>query len=432
MGKDKKPETKKPKSKVPDLVKNKAPYLDDLTACMQCGYCQSVCPVYEEGKWESLSPRGKLFLMKDLTSKNSALQRLFGKKITNKITGSVEIDHEEFMNAIYRCTLCSRCETVCHVEIEFHEYWDHLREWMVKNGIKPPENTINMYNDIANTDFNNPFKETKDKRDEWYRDDYPDLPATAEVVYYIGCMTSFYEYQVLLNTMKIFTKAGVNFTTLGQEEVCCSAINVMTGQTENFKDIAKRNVDAIKKRGAKRVVTGCPGCFRALRKYKKFVDYDFEIIHTIDLLHEVVTQGKLEWKKDFKSKQLPVIYHDPCELGRILEFEDKPRYDQPREILLAVPGIDEVLEFPTNKLDSACCGGGGGLKATDYDLSSQIALKKVEAAIEIGAKTIVSTCPNCKNQIGIAVELKKAELKKQGEKFKMNVMDVTDVVSKSI
>ena len=113
-------------------------------------------------------------------------------------------------------------------------------------------------------------------------------------------------------------------------------------------------------------------------------------------------------------------------------MEERPRYEQPREILLAVPGIDEVLEFPTNRMDAVCCGGGGGLKATDYDLSAEIAVKKVEDAIELGVKTIVSTCPNCKNQIGVAVELKKDELKKTGEKLKIKVMDVTDIVAKSI
>ena len=103
MAKKERPEKEKksPKKKAADLVKNPPPYIKDLTACMQCGYCQSVCPVYEEGKWESLSPRGKLFLMKDLASKNGFLERLIGKKLTNRITGYEEIDLEDFMNAIF-------------------------------------------------------------------------------------------------------------------------------------------------------------------------------------------------------------------------------------------------------------------------------------------------------------------------------------------
>ena len=419
------------KKKGPDPLKNKPPHMKDLYACLQCGYCRDVCPVYGESGWESLSPRGKVFLLKALSTKDSPLHKIFGKKISDILTGGGEITLEEAMEKIYTCTLCSACEERCHVEIPFHEYWEDIRKWLVENGIEPPENTRDMYKNIANKDFRNPFKETLDKRDEWYRDDF-DLPEKAEIVYFIGCMTSFYEYQVLLNTMKIFQTANINFTTMGQDEMCCGAINVMTGQLDNFKDIADHNVGQIKRRGAKRVVTGCPGCLRALKKYSKYTDFDFDILHSMELIAEIIEQEKLEFKKPFKEKDLPIIYHDPCELGRISEYEDHGIFDEPRYILLKVPGIDKILEFPTNRMDSVCCGGGGGLKAVNYDLSADISIKKIEQAIELGAKTIVSSCPNCKNQMGIAVELLKKEYKKDGKKFKMKVMDVTDIVAKSI
>jgi len=414
-----------------DLMNNKPPHLDDLYACLQCGFCRSVCPVYREKGWESFTPRGKVYILKQLIDKNSMLDKILGKKLTDKLTHHGKIDLDELMKSIYTCTLCSRCETVCHVDIEFHEAWEEIRKWLVERGIGPPASTVDMYNDIENKEYLNPFMEPLEKRDEWYRDDY-DLPEKAEVVYYPGCMTSYHEYQLLLNTMKVFTKAEVNFTTLGTEEMCCGAINVMTGQLKNFKKIAKYNVDQIKKRGAKRVVTGCPGCYRGLKKYRKYTKYNFKVIHTTELIAELIDQGKLEFKKEFKAKNLPIVYHDPCELGRISELEGKGIYEAPRHILKSIPGIDEVLEFPYNHKDSYCCGGGGGLKAVDYDVSTDITARKIDEAIELGANTIVSSCPNCKSQIGIGVELKKEMYKQKGEKFKMNVMDVMDVVAKSI
>ena len=83
-------------------------------------------------------------------------------------------------------------------------------------------------------------------------------------------------------------------------------------------------------------------------------------------------------------------------------------------------------------MDSICCGGGGGLKAFNYDLTADITLRKVEEAIELGAKTIVSACPNCKAQFSDGVELKKEKMAKTEEKLKMKVMDVLDIVAKSI
>jgi heterodisulfide reductase subunit D len=425
--------TSKPTQKElkPDLVKNKPPHLDDIYACLQCGYCKSVCPVYRETGWESLTPRGKVYLLKHLIDKNSFLDKILGKKITNYLTGKGKIPLEEAMIKIYTCTLCSRCETICHVDIDFHEYWEEIRKWMVENGIKPPKNTIDMYHNIAKEEFKNPFMEPCEKRNEWYRDDYK-LPEKADIVYYVGCMNSYYEYQVLLNQMKVFTKAEVNFTTLGADEMCCGAINTMTGQWDNFKQIAEYNVGEIKKRGAKQVITGCPGCYRAFKKYFKFVDCDFELLHTTELMANLIKEGKLEFTKEFKEKNLPVIYHDPCELGRISEYEGKAIFDAPRFILKSIPGIDEILEFPQNRMDSICCGGGGGLKAVDYDLTAEITARKVDEAIELGAKTIVSACPNCKAQIGIGIEMKKDELKNKGQKFKMKMMDITDIVAKAL
>lgn len=415
----------------PNLVKNKPPHLDDIYACLQCGYCNSVCPIYRETGWESLTPRGKVFLLKHLIAKDSFFDKILGKKITDILTGRGKISLQELMTKIYTCTLCSRCETICHVDINFHEYWEEIRKWMVENNIKPPENTIDMYKNIADEKYKNPFMEPYSKRDEWYRDEYK-LPEKATIVFFIGCMTSYHEYQLLLNTLKVFTTVGLNFTTLGNDEICCGAINTLTGQWGNFKDIANYNLNQIKKRGASKVVTGCPGCYRAFNKYRKFVDWDFKLYHTTEVVAALIKAKKLEFTKEFKEKNLPILYHDPCELGRIIEYEGRGIFNAPRYILKSVPGIDKILEFSNNHMDSICCGGGGGLKAVNYDLTTDITLRKINEAIDLGANTIVSACPNCKTQFSDAVKIKKEQMKDSDEKFKMKVMDVMDIVAKSI
>ena len=422
------PKQKEPK---PNLVRNKPPHLDDIYACLQCGYCASVCPVYRETGWESLTPRGKVYLLKHLIAKDSFFDKILGKKAADFLTGRGRISLEEAMTKIYTCTLCGRCETICHVDIDFHKYWEEIRKWMVENGIKPPQNTIDMYNNIANEEYKNPFMEPVPKRDEWYRDDYR-LPEKADILYFIGCMTSYHEYQILLNTLKIFTSAGLNFTTLGTDEMCCGAINTMSGQWDNFKTIAENNVRQIEKRGATQVVTGCPACYRALKKYRGFVECNFKLLHTTELVAELIEEGKLKFTKEFKEKNLPIVYHDPCELGRISDYEGKGIFEAPRYILKNIPGIDNILEFSNNHMDSVCCGGGGGLRAVNYDLTMEITLRKIDEAIELGAKTIVSACPNCKAQMSDGVKAKKEKMINSEEKFKMKVMDVLDVVAKSL
>ena len=70
------------------------------------------------------------------------------------------------------------------------------------------------------------------------------------------------------------------------------------------------------------------------------------------------------------------------------------------------------------------------MKAVDYDLTTDITARKIDEAVALEAKPIVSACPNCKGQISIGVEAKKEEMKAKGEKFKMNVMDIADIVAK--
>lgn len=401
---------------------DKPPHVDDLYSCLQCGYCRSVCPIFAEKGFESFTPRGKVYWLKQM-SDIGLIDKILGRKIEPT---------EEWIKAMYSCTLCARCETECHVNIKFHEFWEEAKNWMVRHGYGPPQAPKDMYKYIASPEYRNPFMEKNESRNEWYREDY-NLPDKAEVLYFPGCMTSFYEYSLLLNHFKIMTKVGVDFTTLGTDEMCCGMINIFTGQPDNFKEIAEHNVTQIKKREPKIVVSNCPGCVRGLIKYKKFVDYDFEVLHIIELYARLIKEGKFEFKKEFNPKGLPIAYHDPCELGRIREIESgRGIYDEPRFVLKSIPGIDEVLEFPTNRYNSYCCGGGGGLKAVDYDLSAQITQRKIDEAIKMGVNTIASCCPNCKAQISIAIDDRKEQWKKEGKKFKMKMVDIADILAKVV
>jgi Fe-S oxidoreductase/FAD/FMN-containing dehydrogenase len=394
----------------------------DIYSCSSCNYCSTVCPVYKEKGLESSSPRGKLY----------ELKKIIEQKKTVVENGGNFYPSDKWVDSMF-CTLCARCETVCQVNIQFHESWEKIREWMAKSEYGPPKNTVDMYNNIANDAFRNPFKEAYEKRNMWYKKKFQ-FPEKADTVYFIGCNTAYYEYQTLKNLLKIFTSAGLNFTTLGTDEKCCGAVNIMSGQNQNFEEIARYNVQQIKKRGAQRVVTGCPGCLRGLKKYKNVLgdEMDLEVVHSTQVLKELMDGGKIKFTKEFKPAKLPVIYHDPCEIGRVYEFEGKALFEEPRFILENVPGVGKALEFSTSKMDSYCCGGGGALKAVDYDLSAKISKRKVDDAILNEAKTIVSACPSCKKSTKVGVKLKKDDLKAQGQKLSMDVLDIADIIASAL
>lgn len=399
----------------------------ELLACIQCGYCSSVCPVHEQMNWESNSPRGRVYTMKALLDMMDEQKVDNVKDLKDKKGRVFKID-PEFVKSTY-CTLCYHCEATCMVNIKFSHMWEAIKEWITyEQGIEQPEMAQAMYKYVHDPKIKNVFGEPLEKRDEWEKEDYP-VKEKAEVVYYKGCSASYYEYKTLLNILKVLKRAEVDFTTLGQDEMCCGAPLSMAGLTDKSKKIAKHNINAVKKKGAKTVITACPGCLRAWRHYEHYMKVPFKVMHVTEFVNQLVKEGKLEFKKEFKKG--PIIYHDPCELSRIGELEGNLCYEPPRELLKAIPGM-ELLEFDKNKRDSRCCGGGGIMKAIDLDVAQAIGSTKVDEAIGKGVQSIVSACPSCNMQFGVLINIKKDEVKAKGEKLKLKISDVMDIVAKHV
>jgi Fe-S oxidoreductase len=138
----------------------------------------------------------------------------------------------------------------------------------------------------------------------------------------------------------------------------------------------------------------------------------------VELLLELAREGRFAFKEEVKP--IKVAYHDPCDIGRHMGL-----YEEPRELISLIPGV-ELLEFPQNRQLAKCCGGGGGMKGFDLDLSMELAEKRVLQAAELGAEAVVSACPSCKQNFVQG----SARLKKGGAlKKKMKAMDVTELLA---
>ena len=85
-----------------------------------------------------------------------------------------------------------------------------------------------------------------------------------------------------------------------------------------------------------------------------------------------------------------VVYHDPCFLGK-----QNGVFDQPRDILKAIDGL-ELLEYSRSRETSLCCEGGGGRMffevETTYQRNAEV---RVLEAVQKGAEEIVTSCPFC-------------------------------------
>jgi Fe-S oxidoreductase len=218
--------------------------------------------------------------------------------------------------------------------------------------------------------------------------------------------------------MDILDRAGVDYATMGNEEHCCGYLAYLAG-SDKFEDMISGNLERFSKYAPRRIITTCAGCYKTFKElYPKHSDFKVEVFHIVEYLDRLIASGKLKFQKPFDKK---VIYHDPCDLGRHMNV-----YEPPRKILQAVPGLT-LLEFKENRSLARCCGGGGGLKAFENDLSGDVAYARVSEAASLGAEIVVSACPSCKSSLQQAA----ARLRKE-KKGRLKVVDITELVAEAL
>ena len=212
----------------------------------------------------------------------------------------------------------------------------------------------------------------------------------------------------------------MDFGILGENEICCGSTAMRVGDSEEFKRVATKNLETFKwlhdERGVKTIISSCAGCYRAIKKdYSLSSEYDkvmegIEVIHTADYLNRLYKEGKLKFEGELHWK---VTYHDPCHTGRhlnkfIIDEEGKQLwkgayvdvdqseclYEQPRDLLKAIPGV-ELVEMKRNRANSFCCGGGGGVMTGFGEWAAKNASLRIQEGANVGAERIVSICPFC-------------------------------------
>jgi len=149
---------------------------------------------------------------------------------------------------------------------------------------------------------------------------------------------------------------------------------------------AQKNIEVLKGYNVKKIVTGCPHCYNTIKNEYLQFDGNFEVIHHTELIANLLKEGKL---KIGKGNYQSITYHDPCYLGRHHSI-----YDEPREVLKKIPGLD-LHEMADSRRDSLCCGGGGGRIWMETPKSERFSGLRLEQAIAIGAEVLVTSCPYC-------------------------------------
>ncbi len=352
-------ETLAPFKEVIDEVREKGG--DAVKYCYQCGKCDTVCP------W-------------------NRVRQFSVRRIVREATfGLSEIEKEE----IWRCTTCGRCPQRCPRDVKQIDDMVAIRRMAAGYGVFP--GSVKPYRNIAAGLQNqgNPFSEDRKTRADWAAGlNVPAFAEGMEILYFPCCYCSYDPRlkKVAQATVKILTKAKVNFGILGEKENCCGESIRKTGNEEVFKKLAKENIKTFIDHGVKTILVSSPHCYHAFKNEYPEFRVNFEVIHISQYIGDLISAGRLVLPKEYAKK---VAYHDPCYLGR-----HNGVYEEPRTVLTSIPGLS-LVELPEAKADSLCCGMGGGRIWAETEKHERFSNLRVEQAIECKAQELVTSCPYC-------------------------------------
>lgn len=341
----------------------------NIRTCIQCGTCAGTCPYGVDMEY---TPRKIIAMLR---------AGLIDEVIESK--------------SLLKCVTCYSCMIKCPRDIKLTE----LLLPLIK--MKTFENLDDIPAEMQKTledtfRYGNPMAESPRKRFQWIEKTKAPVKilakerAPTDVLWIVECYNSYHPRGIdaSLATARMFNRLGVDFAILGHEEKCIGETVRMFGELGLFEELMEKNMAAFGKYEFNRIVTSGAHAYDALKYKYVCEDFDFPVDHTVTFLHP-----QLDKVKELLTKPLDitVTYHDSCTLGKHNGF-----FDEPRELLKAIPGV-KLVEMQHNRENSLCCGGGGGgmwldtyFKENDMERLSD---RRVKEAIVTGADVLAVSCP---------------------------------------
>lgn len=412
----------------------------DMDHCIKCKGCYWVEHTYNPGvNWSCRCPSN---LWNDFDAYGAMGKMRIGIEV---VSGGLEWT-DKLLEIIYADPLCGACDVGCKrnldLEIELSLEAMRVKACDAFGGKAPLKAHQDIVDKIAAS--GNYYGAAADRK-AWVTGDIK-VADKADVVYFVGCNSSYVNPSIAQATAKILNAAGQDFMLLADEK-CCGNTVFSVGLFNDAKKIAEENVAAVKATGAKTLLVSCAECYRMWNvDIPKTLDINtedlgFEVMHIIDFADKAIADGTLTLTKPFEGK---VSYHDACSVSRLCDkwvaykgergwmgmiYPGQRRrrgrqnlYAQARNIINAVPEIDfkELIRVREN---SFCCGAGRGTKAAFPELAAFAAGHRIDEVKECGVDTLVSACPWCKDNFGGVV-------KENGDKI--TVMDITEMIAASL
>ncbi len=360
-----------------------------LRKCVHCGFCLATCPTYNLLGDELDSPRGRIYLMKEV---------LEGATPTAKT--QLHLD---------RCLTCRACETTCPSGVQYGRLLDIgravveqkvgrtmasgalrgvLKKLLPQTGVFTLGLTLGRWMKPLL-----PSVLAKKITSQRASGNWPPPRHTRKMLVLAGCVQPAMAPSINAAAARVLDKLGISLMTAANAG-CCGAIPHHLNDTHAGHAMIKRNIDAwwpLIETGAEAIVVTASGCGTMVADYGHLLRHDIvysdkakrvsELFRDVSqvVAGEASALGKLLRAKSSGNK-LKIAFHSPCSLQHGLKINGVV------ESLLIDAGFD-LTAVPDGHL---CCGSAGTYSILQAVLSQQLLDNKV-AALESGSPVMVVT-----------------------------------------
>ncbi len=381
-----------------------------LRACVHCGFCTATCPTYVLLGDELDSPRGRIYLIKDMLE-------------ADRPATAADVKHVD------RCLSCLACMTTCpsgvhymhlvdharaHIEETYRRPWhDRLIRAVLARVIPYPNRfSLALFLGILAKPLAPLFAGIGLKRMAAMLrlsrlPKLPSLPGRrvfaakgtrrGRVALLSGCAAQVLTPSINSATIRLLNRQGVE-VVLSEGEGCCGSLVHHMGREDEALASARRNIDAWKREieagGLDAVVITASGCGTTVKDYGFMLRTDpayAEPAAQISRLAKDVTEylASLGLSSPPEPRALNVAYHAACSLQHGQRVTR-----QPKELLSKMGFV--VKDVPEGHL---CCGSAGTYNIMQPDIARMLRDRKIANIERLGSDVIAAGNVGCITQI---------------------------------
>ncbi len=390
-----------------------------LRSCVHCGFCTATCPTYLLLGDELDSPRGRIYLIKDMLES--------GKPANEQVTRHVD-----------RCLSCLSCMTTCPSGVDYMHLVDHARAHINETYRRPfadralrallalvlpyparfraalgaarlarpfaglvarlpAGNRLSAMLKLAPQRLPSP---TPASRPGTFA---ATAPRRQRVALLRGCAQSVLDPAINEAAIRLLTRHGVEVVQAA-DEGCCGALTHHMGRSHDSHEQAKRNIDAwtreIEAGGLDAIIVTTSGCGTTVKDYGFILRNDpayADKARQVSALAKDISEylDTLDLGTPVNGKGLAVAYHAACSLQHGQKVTTTPK------ALLARAGFD-VREVPEGHI---CCGSAGTYNMLQPELSERLRARKVKNIAITGASLVAAGNIGCITQIASGGDL---------------------------